>query len=181
MVFLPWRYLVPPALVLLGAGLFILYKDWERKRNFEASYLEWEIRRLVQSGEEEKAKKLIEEGLKKGSAFKPLILSYALDGKEDSKKLLEIISSLKDDQIKSLYIERLAFAYYKEGQKEKALGVLNSIGKENFNYYSAQLLKAQMLLDSNRKEEAKKVLESVLKEAKGTYWSNLAQALLMEM
>jgi predicted Zn-dependent protease len=61
------------------------------------------------------------------------------------------------------------------------LGVLNSIGKESFNYYSAQLLKAQVLLESNRKEEAKKVLESVLKEAKGTYWSNLAQALLMEM
>jgi len=38
-----------------------------------------------------------------------------------------------------------------------------------------------VLLESNRKEEAKKVLESVLKEAKGTYWSNLAQALLMEM
>lgn len=61
MVFLPWRYLVPPALLLLGVGLFILYKDWEKKRNFEASYLEWEISRLVQSGEEEKAKKLIEE------------------------------------------------------------------------------------------------------------------------
>jgi hypothetical protein len=169
MVFLPWRYLVPPALLLLGTGLFILYKDWEKKRNFEASYLEWEIRRLVQSGEEEKVKKLIEEGLKKGGAFKPLILSYALGGKEDSKKLLEIIPSLKDDQIKSLYTERLA------------LGVLNSIGKDSFNYYSAQLLKAQILLDSNRKEKAKKVLESILTEAKGTYWSNLAQALLMEM
>lgn len=47
-------------------GLFILYKDWEKKRNFEASYLEWEISRLMQSGEEEKAKKLIEEGLKRG-------------------------------------------------------------------------------------------------------------------
>jgi hypothetical protein len=31
MVFLPWRYLVPPALLLLGVGLFILYKDWEKK------------------------------------------------------------------------------------------------------------------------------------------------------
>jgi hypothetical protein len=81
MVFLPWRYLVPPALVLLGVGLFILYKDWERRKNFEASYLEWEISRLVQSGEEERAKKLIEEGLKKGGAFKPLILSYALGWK----------------------------------------------------------------------------------------------------
>jgi hypothetical protein len=94
---------------------------------------------------------------------------------------LELISCLKDDQIKSLYTERLAFAYYKEGQKEKALGVLNSVGKDSFNYYSAQVLKAQVLLESNRKEDAKKVLELVLTEAKGTYWSNLAQALLMEM
>ncbi len=181
MVFLPWRYLIPPVLLVLGVGLFLLYKDWEKRRNFDVSYLEWEIRRLVQSGEDDKAKKLIEEGLKKGGAFKPLILSYTLERKEDIKRLLEIISSLKDDQIKSLYTERLAFAYYREGQKDKALGLLNSIRKENFNYYSAQLLKAHVLLDTNRKEEARKVLETVLKDAKGTYWSNLAQALLMEM
>ncbi|WP_448587262.1 tetratricopeptide repeat protein [Thermocrinis sp.] len=184
MFFLPIRFVAPLALLFLLAVGFVLYTEWQKRRNYQASYIEWEINKHLQSGDQTKVKNLIEEGLKKGGSFKPLILSYSLhtdSGKAESQTIQQIMSSVKDEETRALYTERLAFAYLKEGQKEKALKVLESIKKDHFNYHSAQLLKAQVLLEMNKKEEAKKVLQEVVKGAKGTYWSNVAQALLKEM
>ncbi|WP_029551755.1 tetratricopeptide repeat protein [Thermocrinis jamiesonii] len=184
MLFLPLRFLVLPIALLLLVGSFVLYKEWEKRRNQQVSYIEWEIRKYLQSGDLDKVKGLIEEGLKKGGAFKPLILSYSLQidvGKKESEIIQEMISNLRDEELIALYTERLAFAYFKEGQKEKALKVLESIGKERFNHPSAQLLKAQILLDMGKKDEAKSVLNQTIKDSKNTYWSNIAKVLLKEV
>ncbi|WP_333784763.1 tetratricopeptide repeat protein [Thermocrinis sp.] len=184
MLFIPLRFLVLPIAVLLLAGGFVLYKQWERKRDQQVSYLEWEIRKYLQSGDSKKVKDMIEEGLKKGGAFKPLIISYSLQvgtDKKESEIIQQLISNLKDEELRALYTERLAFAYVKEGQKEKALKVLESIEKKRFNHLSAQLLKAQILLDMEKKDEAKTTLSQAIKDSKSTYWSNIAKVLLKEI
>jgi len=180
MLFIPLKLLALPLALLLVVGGFLLYKDWQKKKNYQASYLEWKIEKHLREGDEESAKRLIEEGLKKGGAFKPLIASHLLElnPQREVEIIQQILSDLRDKQMIALYTERLAFAYLKEGNKEKSLQILNSIDKESFSYPSAQILKAQVLLDIGKKEEARKVLEEVIKENKGTYWSNLAQALL---
>ncbi len=183
MLFLPIRFLALPVALLLLVGGLVLYKEWQKKKNYQASYVEWEIRKYLQNGDTERVKNLIEEGVKKESAFRPLILSYSLQintGKKESEIIQEIISNLRDEELRALYTERLAFAYLKEGQKEKALKVLESINKERFNYPSAQLLKAQIILDMGKKDDAKRILEQVIKDSKNTYWSNMAKVLLKE-
>jgi len=184
MLLFPIRFVVLPIALLLVVGGFVLYKEWQKRKNYQVSYVEWEIRKYLQSNDLEKVKNLINEGMKKGGAFRPLILSHSLqiDGdKKESELIQEIISDLRDKELRTFYTERLAYAYIKEGQKEKALKVLESINKESFNYFSAQVLKAQILLSMGKKDETKNILSKVIKETKDTYWSNIAKVLLKEI
>ncbi|WP_096602623.1 tetratricopeptide repeat protein [Hydrogenobacter hydrogenophilus] len=180
--------IVPLVLALLVVmGGFWGLKWWKDKKLSELSYQEYEIRRAIQSGDYKRADELIKKIQADDSPYKPLVLSYRLylekeEGiKVDEVQILQdLISSLKDKDIVPLYKERLAYAYYLVGNNQKALELLNNIGKDSFNYYSAQILKGMVLEKMGKKDQAKEVYTQVEKLAKGTYFGNLAGALLME-
>ncbi len=179
-------------IVLLGVVLFVVVagflglKRWRDKKLSELSYQEYEIRRAIQSGDYKRAEELIKKIQSDESPYKPLVLSYRLYLEKEGVKvdevqtLQDLISSLKDEDILPLYKERLAYAYYLVGNNQKALELLNEISKDSFNYYSAQILKGMVLEKMGKKDQAKEIYVQVEKSAKGTYFGNLAGALLME-
>jgi predicted negative regulator of RcsB-dependent stress response len=183
----------PVRIVLLVLALLVVMgglgglKWWKDKKLSELSYQEYEIRRAIQSGNYKQADDLIKKIQKVNSPYKPLVLSYELYlEKEEGIKvdevrtLQDIISSLKDEDVAPLYKERLAYAYYLAGNNQKALELLKGISRNSFNYYSAQILMGLVLEKMGRKDQAKGVYSQVEKSAKGTYFGNLASALLME-
>lgn len=180
--------IVPLVLALFVVmGGFLGLKWWKDKKLSELSYQEYEIRRAIQSGNYKQADELIKKIQMDDSPYKPLVLSYKLylekeEGiKVDEVQILQdLISSLKDKDIVPLYKERLAYAYYLIGNNQKALELLKGISRSSFNYYSAQILMGIVLENMGRKDQAKEVYSQVEKLAKGTYFGNLASALLME-
>ena len=62
-------------LVLLVGG-FLLWDNYRNRKLQEASYKEYEIRKLLQAGNYENAKELIDSA--SNSSMKPLFLSYKL-------------------------------------------------------------------------------------------------------
>ncbi|RMH80857.1 MAG: hypothetical protein D6674_02125 [Acidobacteria bacterium] len=170
--------------ILLLAGAFIGFEHYREKRLQEQSYREYEIRKLLQAGNYEKVLELTR-NFPSGS-FKPLALSYELMlaqesmGKVDEGKVLkEIIDGLKDDSLKSLYLERYAYHLLSQGKTREALKVLEGIKKEDFNYASALLLKGQILQKEGKVQEARALYLEVQKLQEDRYMANLAEALAL--
>jgi len=181
------RLLALSLLVVILAGGIWLWQWQKKKKLSEASKKDYDITLSIRLGDYQKAQKLIQEALKEDSPYKPLFLSYELylskEGGtkiDEIKTLKEILSSLKDSDMKALYQERLAYAYYSQGNCEEALKLLEGIKKEDFNYYSAQILLGLCLEKTGKKEQARQVYKKVQTEAKDSYYSNLATALLLE-
>ncbi|MFN3870622.1 MAG: tetratricopeptide repeat protein [Aquificaceae bacterium] len=168
------------ALVLSLVGGFLFWEKYKKSKLEKLAYKEYEISKLVQAGNYEKAKELIKE-LSKDGSFKPLALSYKLYmGEEDDKTIKEILESLKDKDLKALYTERYAYYLFKQGKDQEAIKSLEAIKEEDFNYPSAMLLKAQILKKMGKEQEAKELLKVVREKAKDTYFANIALALLGE-
>ncbi|MEZ0360619.1 MAG: tetratricopeptide repeat protein [Hydrogenobacter sp.] len=181
------RIVIFAIVVFFLIGVFFAWRWWEDKKLSEISYKDYEIRLAIQSENYEKAEKLVQSVAKERSPYTPLALSYMLYierkgqvGGNDIKLLQEILSSLRDKELVSLYKERLAYAYFSVGNYQKALEVLESVKSDDFNYYSAQILKGLVLEKMGRGDQAKAVYSQVEKLARGTYFGNLASAFLME-
>ncbi len=176
---------IPIVLVLLLVGGFLFWKNYTNRKIQEISYKEYEVRKLLQAGNYKKAQELIDSASSKGGPLKPLFLSYELyiadQGKGEkintAQVLREILKSLKDKELLSLYRERYAYELFKEGKSQEALRELESIREEDFNYTSALLLKAQILKREGKLEESKSVLKKIEEKSPGTYFANMAQAL----
>lgn len=167
--------------LLISAGL-ISWNFFSEKQRSEHSLKEFELRKALEAGNTNTAKKIIEE-LQKSEQFRALALSYKLQIEKNmdfSSLLKEIIDSTKDTQLKALYTERYAYELYKLNQKEQALKELEKITSEDFNYSSAMILKAQILRSLNKDQEADKILQSITHDKKETYFANLAYALLLK-
>ncbi|MEM2447271.1 MAG: hypothetical protein QW734_11515, partial [Candidatus Bathyarchaeia archaeon] len=90
------------AVVLLFVGGFLLWDNYRNRKLQEASYKEYEIRKLLQAGNYKNAEELINSAT--NSPMKPLLLSYKLYISEHSKEskvnthevLGEIVKNLKD-------------------------------------------------------------------------------------
>ncbi len=171
------------AVVVLFVGGFLLWDNYRNRKLQEASYKEYEIRKLLQAGNYKKAEELINSA--PNSPMKPLLLSYKLYISEHSKEskvnthevLGEIVKNLKDKELLALYRERYAYELFREGKKKDALRELEGIREEDFNYASSLLLKAQILKAEGKTEEARAVLKKIEEKSPNTYFANMAQAL----
>ncbi|MFN7065360.1 MAG: tetratricopeptide repeat protein [Aquificaceae bacterium] len=174
-------FLVLISLSLVGG--FLLWDRYRKNKLEKLAYKEYEISKLIQAGNYQKVKELIETTYPKAGPFKPLILSYELymDEKvQEDKVIREILEGLKDKDLRSFYIERYAYYLFKQGKAEEALRELEKIGEEDFNHASALLLKAQVLRKAGKEEEAKDILKRIKEKAPDTYFANIALALLGE-
>ncbi|MCX7989302.1 MAG: hypothetical protein N2648_01500, partial [Aquificaceae bacterium] len=102
--------------VLLLVGGVVFWNHYKNKKLQELAYKEYEISKLMHAGNYAKAKEVISSASSKDSPFKPLFLSYSLymstyvDEKIDEGKVTqEMIKSLKDRELLSLYRERYAY------------------------------------------------------------------------
>ncbi|ADC88689.1 hypothetical protein Thal_0051 [Thermocrinis albus DSM 14484] len=178
-----WAGLAAAGVLTLSAGIFFLYQQNRQKNLQRVSYTEWEIRRLLQAGDYQKARDLIQKTKDNAGPLRPLLLSYLLKMQDTNEEgiLKDILESTKDRDLSALYRERLAFYYYTKGQYNKALQELTSITEENFNYPSAQILKAQVQMALGNKSEATKILNTIAEKYRGTYWENLSRLILSEV
>ncbi|MEJ5339675.1 MAG: tetratricopeptide repeat protein [Aquificaceae bacterium] len=175
-------FLILP-LILVGA--FLLWKSYTNRKLQELAYKEYEIRKLLQAGNYMKAKELIDSASSKDSSFRSLFLSYELYMAEHTKDVKvneeavahEVVKSLKDRELQSLYRERYAYELFKKGKNREALRELEGIREEDFNYVSALLLKAQVLRKEGRTQEAQALLKKIEEKFPNTYFANIAQAL----
>jgi len=118
--------------------------------------------------------------------FKSLFLSYELYIAENSeekidegKVLNEILESLKDKDLLALYRERYAYYLFKQGKLQEALKELEKVEEKDFNYVSALLLKAQILKKQGKNKEAQEALSKAKEKSPNTYFSNMAQAMML--
>ncbi|MDW8095923.1 MAG: tetratricopeptide repeat protein, partial [Aquificaceae bacterium] len=170
--------------VLLLVGGVVFWNHYKNKKLQELAYKEYEISKLVRAGNYAKAKEVISSASSKDSPFKPLFLSYSLymstyvDEKIDEGKVTqEMIKSLKDRELLSLYRERYAYYLFKQGKTKEALKELDAVGEKDFNWASAMLLKAQILKKEGRHKEAEEVLNKIKEKSSQTYFANMAQAI----
>jgi predicted negative regulator of RcsB-dependent stress response len=170
--------------ILLIVGGFLFWDSYRNKKLQELSYKEYEIRKLLQAGNYQKALELIKSFPSKDRNLHALALSYelylSLQGQkvEEKEVLKSIIEGIKDKELKSLYRERYAYALFKGGDRQSALKELSQIGEEDFNYPSSLLLKAQILASEGKNKEAREAYEKLLKIAPNSYFANVAQAML---
>ncbi len=167
-------------IILLIAGALIAWNYYSEKKRSEYSYKEFELRRALEVGNRERAEQIIKE-LQDSKDFKPLALSYSIqmEGEDHTRTLKELVDSLKDKDLVSLYTERYAYELYRKGHKEQALKELEKVDSKSFNYTSASVLKAQILMDMGKTDTAKKILEQVSKVSPESYFTNLAKALIL--
>lgn len=167
--------------ILLIAAGWTGWNYFSEKERSKYSLMEFELRKALEAGNLDIAKKAVKD-LEKSSQYKPLALSYLIhiEKNVNLNVLKDLVESIEDKQLKAFYIERYAYELFKHNQKAKALSELEKISKEDFNYVSAMLLKAQILLSENKKQEAHSILQSIMKNPEENYFSNLAYALLLK-
>lgn len=170
--------------VLFLVGGVLLWNSHRNKKLQELAYKEYEINKLIISGNYTKAKEMINSASPEDSPFKPLFLSHSLymstyleEEIDEGKVVQELIKSLKDRELLPLYRERYAYYLFRQGKNKEALKELDAVGERDFNWASAMLLKAQILKKENRHKEAEEVLKKVREKSSQTYFANMAQAI----
>ncbi|MDQ7038126.1 MAG: hypothetical protein Q9N26_02850 [Aquificota bacterium] len=93
----------------------------------------------------------------------------------------DVSDLIDDDQIRKLFLEKRAYELYREGRHEEALKILDTIKKEDFNYPSAQLLKALILEKVGKTKEARAIYVKLSAEFKGTYIGKVAYARFLHL
>ena len=167
---------------ILVAALITAWNYYTERKRSQDSQKEFELRKAIEAGNKQRATSIIEE-LKKSKTYKPLAISYEVYLKEDqdNRKLLkELVDSLKDKDLKAIYVERYAYELYRFGEKDEAIKQLEKVREESPNYLSALLLKAQILNSMGKTDQAMQVLNQVAKSSKGdSYYKNLSEALIL--
>ncbi len=169
------------SLIVVGVAVFITayfgflwWQKEEEKKLQEIAYLSFLVAKNLKEGNYDEGLKIIEEI--KSEYGKEAMAIFArsyyllLDNVEGKDKEAEELSKLfKDKDIKSLFLERMAY--------EKAdITALENINERVFNYESSLFLKAVLLKRENKEEDAKKIL-SDLASKDIPYFSSVAQYL----
>jgi len=170
-------YLVIGAVLLLGgyAG-FSWWKSEERKKREDLSYKTFLVAKSLKEGKYEEGLKLIEE-IEKEYGDKEMALfakSYSLliDNLKDKDKTAEIIyKGFKDEDIKNLFAERLAY-------ERKDTEALRRIKEDAFNKTSAKFLEGILLKQKGEKDKAKSIFKEIA-EKDIPYFSYVAKYLLI--
>ncbi len=153
-------------LVIASAvGGLSYYRSYKEKKLDEIAYKVY----LFEKGKVKEEEIL---GLAKGTPYEAYV--KALAGQDVS-------DLVGDDQIRKLFLEKKAHNLYREGRYEEALRVLDSIDKDDFNYPSAQLLRAIILEKMGRIKEAKAIYVKLSAELKGTYIGKVAFARFLHL
>ena len=152
-------------LIALGVGGFNYWKRYQEERLDR-------VAELVYLYEKGKLRKEEVEPKVKGTPLYPYFLS--LTGASPS----DIVAHLKDEDLKKLFSEKEAFAYYVQKKYDRALNKLSLIGKGDFNYPSALLLKAFVYEDKGEKKEALSLYGDIIKSYAGSYFARIARARL---
>ena len=157
------------ALAISGlVGGFTYYQSYKEKKLDELAGLVYLY---------EKGKKKKEEVLEKVKGT-PLEAYLILTSGEFDPKVIDLV---EDEDFKKLLIERYAYELYRQGKKESALKELEKIKKEDFNYPSAQLLKAFIYRSMGEKDKALSIFAELSSKYAGTYFGHIAQAMIYRL
>jgi len=171
MEFFSWRNL---AGVLIGAAIAgLVWGFWNHYRESQKEELGRYIlqsEKLLKDNKPSEVEKLLKKVPNEGTkAYIELQLGdYYLsnNGTERALNLFKSAAQKLRDRDKALYVltsEKEAFIYYRMGDYERSLAILESLEKETLpNVCEIKLLKAQNLLALKRKDEAKNVLNNLI-------------------
>ncbi len=157
--------------ILIGVALALLIAALVGGLNYWKKYKERELDRiaaLVYRFEKGELKREQVEDKVRGTPYYPYFL--ALIGADPSL----IAKELGEEDLKKLYIERKAYVDYSSGKLEEALKDLSHIKKGDFNYISANLLRAFVYEKIGNKKEALRIYEELSKEYGDTYFGKIA-------
>lgn len=155
------------ALLIAGTvGGINYWKKYQEERLDELSALVYEFEKGRLS-KEEVWKEVV------GTPLEPYFLLIS------SGDLSEVLGSLRDKDMSSLFKEKYAHQTYKSGDASKALNLLEGIGKESFNYPSALLLRAVIYEETEKIDEAKNIYRELLRNFEGTYFGRIAYGFLL--
>ncbi|WP_461829096.1 YfgM family protein [Aquifex sp.] len=155
------------ALLVLGVWGYNFYEFRKEEKLKEIAYKVYLY---------EKGKISYEEALKyaKDTPLYPYL--QALKGNyEDVEK------SIKDEELKSLYAERVGAELYQKGKLAEAKKKAESVDKERFNYPSALSLRAFIYEKEGEKDKALGIWATLKKEFSDTYFGRLAELKLEEV
>ncbi len=152
-------------LIASAVGGFNYYREYKAKKLDEVAYMVF----------------LLEEGKAKEEEVLRLAEGTPYEVYLRARKGEDVSDLLRDEQVRKLFLERRAYQLYRDGRLEDALKTLEGITKEDFNYPSAQLLKAMILEKMGRVKEAKAIYVSLSAEMRGTYIGRIAHARLLSI
>jgi predicted negative regulator of RcsB-dependent stress response len=152
-------------LIASAVGGLNYYKNYKAKKLEEVAYRVY-LFELGKVGEEEILKAV------KGTPYEAYV--RALKGEE-------VADLIEDEDIKKLFLEARAYRLYREGKLQEALRTLGEITEEDFNYPSAQLLKALILEKMGELKEARAIYVSLSAEMRGTYIGRVAYARFLSL
>ena len=151
--------------IALAVGGVSYYKGYKEKKLDEVAYKVY----LFEKG------KLKEEEVREAVRGTPYEVYFlALKGEDVADKV-------KDEEFRKVFLEARAYRLFKEGKKEEALKILETIKREDFNYPSAQLLKGIILESMGRVKEARAIYVSLSAEFRNTYFGKVAYARLLSL
>ena len=150
-------------LVASAVGGFNYYKGYRYKKLDEVAYKVY----LFEAGKLEEDEVI---NIVKGTPYEVYLL--ALKGED-------VADRVEDEDVRKIYLEARAYRLFKEGRPEEALKLIERIGREDFNYPSAQLLKGIILEKLGRIKEARSVYVKVSAEFRNTYFGRVAYARLL--
>ncbi len=160
--------------VLIALAISGLVGGFTYYGNYKEEKLD-ELAGLVYLYEKGKVKK--EEVLQKVRGT-PLEAYVILSGGEFHPKVIDLV---EDEDFRKLLIERWAFELFREGKKEEALRELSKITKDDFNYPSALLLKGFIYQSMGQTEKALGIFGEITAKFSGTYFANVAQAMIYQL
>ena len=164
-------------LIALGITLFLIfnYVKNQKDKNLRASLLLSEIEEKFEKGGCEKILEDIKLFLKvyRDTPSSKVALSFLIRCGED-QRIDELLKKIKDENLKSLYLERKAYWLYKDGKYEEALKILRNIGKDSPNYLSKRLLEAFLYEKLGKVGDAIKIYNEILTLERYSYYGNIA-------
>ncbi len=110
----------------------------------------------------------------KGTPFYPYL--QALRG-----KFGEVLRTLEDEELRSLYIERIGAKLFKEGRLSEAEKKVKEISEERFNYPSALSLLGFIYEKEGKGRDALGLWAALKKKFPNTYFGKLAEIKLREV
>ena len=149
-------------LLSVVVGSFHYYSQYKEQKLMEMSSVYTEYREGKLS-KEEALKKL------RGTVYELILRA----GEGDIDETLA-----KDEDLRSLALEKKAYMLYEKGKKEEALSLLESIDKDSFNHISSELLRA-FILEERNPEKSQEIYQEIAKRKELPYLSFIALGRLL--